>query len=246
MCDKMSSSLLCPNQLRLNGLIVDDVPQHLAPQNRPSSHSIQSLDDEFTLPLSLKGVISYFNTRTPTQEELDTCRWINLTNEHDWDPHSDTFQEQEENFTSLQHTPTQERRLFSLTSVMHKTLSHSIHTSVSQAFDDLNFASLNISSTNTSMRNSAVTPETLASRWNIGIDTAKKTIQATTQKGIRSYLNPIEQRYRTKQAQLRYRQLSGRHGPFILTHSFQAYQPLMDVRWPNFTLMIFHSPKLIL
>jgi hypothetical protein len=111
LCDKMQSSLLCLNQLRSNGLIADDVPQHQAPHNQPSSNSIQSLDDEFTLPLSLKGVKSYLNNRIPTQEELDTCKWINLTNERDWDPHLDTFQEPE-NFTSLQITLTQDRSLF--------------------------------------------------------------------------------------------------------------------------------------
>ncbi len=31
MGDKMKSSLICPNQLRANGIIVDDILRHLAP-----------------------------------------------------------------------------------------------------------------------------------------------------------------------------------------------------------------------
>jgi hypothetical protein len=83
MGDHMNNSLLCPNQLRAHGMIVDDCPRHLAPADRPSTHSISSPEEEFTIPLLLKGVTSYFTSRTPTIQELETCRWIILTNEHD-------------------------------------------------------------------------------------------------------------------------------------------------------------------
>jgi hypothetical protein len=36
----------------------------------------------------------------------------------------------------------------------------------------------------TNERHSKVTPENLARMWNIGIDTAKRTLQVTTQRGI--------------------------------------------------------------
>jgi hypothetical protein len=78
MGDRMQTSLLCPNQLRANNIRVDDIPKHLAPHDQPSTHSIMCHDEDLTLPLSLKGIISYIDTRTPTQEELDTCKWIYL------------------------------------------------------------------------------------------------------------------------------------------------------------------------
>ncbi len=37
--DYLSYSLLCPNQLRDHGIILDDVPQHLAPDPRLATHS---------------------------------------------------------------------------------------------------------------------------------------------------------------------------------------------------------------
>jgi len=74
--DHMNNSLLCPNQLRAHGMIVDDCPRHLAPADRPSTHSIYSPEEEFTIPLLLKGVTSFFTSRTPTIQELKTCRWI--------------------------------------------------------------------------------------------------------------------------------------------------------------------------
>ncbi len=57
MGDRMQTSLLCPKQLRANNIIVDDIPKHLAPPGRPSTHSIYCNDEDLTLPLSLKGVI---------------------------------------------------------------------------------------------------------------------------------------------------------------------------------------------
>jgi hypothetical protein len=40
MGDTMPNTLLCPNQLRKYGLVVNNCPRHLAPPNNPSSHSI--------------------------------------------------------------------------------------------------------------------------------------------------------------------------------------------------------------
>jgi hypothetical protein len=97
MGDKVKSTLLCPNQMRTFGVTLDDTPMHLAPQPKPSSHSIHSQDEDFSIPLSLKGVFSYFESRTPTLDELSTCRRVQLTDEFSWDPHSETFQEQEIN-----------------------------------------------------------------------------------------------------------------------------------------------------
>jgi hypothetical protein len=77
---KKQTLLLWANDLRANNIIVDDIPKYLAPHGRPSTHSIMCNEEDLTLPLLLKGVISYIDTRTPNQEELDTCKWIILTN----------------------------------------------------------------------------------------------------------------------------------------------------------------------
>jgi hypothetical protein len=49
----------------------------------------------------------------------------------------------------------------------------------------------------------------------------------TTQKGIRHTTLPIEQRFRTRQAQLRYKQLGGRHGRFY-TDTFFSGVPTLN------------------
>jgi hypothetical protein len=103
MGDHMENSLICPNQLRSNGLIVDECPRHLAPLDAPSSHSIFSPQEEMRIPLVLRGVTSGFQTRTPTKLEIETCRWIHLADDKSWDPHSEEHQEQEEAFIDNQN-----------------------------------------------------------------------------------------------------------------------------------------------
>ena len=45
-----------------------------------------------------------------------------------------------------------------------------------------------VSALSTSEQSSVLTPEVLAWRWAIGLDTAKRTLQVTTQAGIRNVL----------------------------------------------------------
>jgi len=150
----------------------------------------------------LKGVTSCFETRTPTDLEMETCKWIVLSDENQWDPHSDSFQENEDNFTALQTIAPNERNIFSIQSGVKYDYTTSM-TDISQAFDDKYI----IAATNTSDRKSSVDEEKIASNWNIGLEAARKTIRCTTQKGIRNVSHPIERRFQTRQAQLRYKQL---------------------------------------
>jgi hypothetical protein len=84
--DRMPYSLLCPNQLRHNGVSVNDVPKFF---NSTSSHSI-IIPGKLDLPLRMRGVISYLPTRKPTMSELDRCERFELTSAQSWDPHNFT------------------------------------------------------------------------------------------------------------------------------------------------------------
>jgi hypothetical protein len=65
-------SLLCPNQLRANGLIVDNDPKHLCHNCKPT-HSIYIPQMKLRISLELQGVMSGFQARLPTQTEIETC-----------------------------------------------------------------------------------------------------------------------------------------------------------------------------
>ncbi|MFN9980775.1 MAG: hypothetical protein ACK53Y_12695, partial [bacterium] len=60
-----------------------------------SSHSIKIEEEKIEIPLLLKGVISYFNVRTPTVEEIENLSHVELTLSSEWDPHSSIFEELE-------------------------------------------------------------------------------------------------------------------------------------------------------
>jgi hypothetical protein len=64
--DRVEVTLLCPNQMRANGLQVEDVPRQFDPK---SSHSIYVPDDKIRIPLTIEGVLSGFVCRKPTWEE---------------------------------------------------------------------------------------------------------------------------------------------------------------------------------
>jgi hypothetical protein len=67
----------------------------------------------------------------------------------------------------------------------------------------------NVAGMGTKGRTSIITKEILARRWGIGLDTAHRTLTATTQLGVRKkVLHPVERRYRTRQLHLRFPNLN--------------------------------------
>ncbi len=163
---------------------MDDIPTHLAPSYQPSTPSIYCVDDDVVVLLSLQGVISYFNTRTPTTEELDTCKWILITSEEDWHPHFPTLQEQEadgKEIHNLNEYSPYGRCIylcnrFQQISVFKATIHRANLSQFSLTFDEGNFASLQISSTSTSPRNHHTAAQALANQWCIRLETAKNTL----------------------------------------------------------------------
>lgn len=71
--ETMKNSLLCPNQARINGVVIDDIPKFLDPSNR-STFSIFFPDQHIRIPLASKFPIAYIPVRKPTQEELNSRR----------------------------------------------------------------------------------------------------------------------------------------------------------------------------
>jgi hypothetical protein len=89
---------------------------HSAPARKPSSHSIYCPEDNFTLPLSLQGIISCFHSHTPTRKEIDSCPWISLMDHNIWNPHDEDFINREHIATELAYGDTlhEPRVVFSL------------------------------------------------------------------------------------------------------------------------------------
>jgi hypothetical protein len=67
-----------------------------------------------------------------------------------------------------------------------------------------------ISAMHRSAPHSVITKEVLATRWCIGPESASRTLNVTTQNGIRKVMLPVERRFRTKQSHLRFLTLDGK------------------------------------
>lgn len=100
----IAHNLLCPMQMRLNDVEVNDKPKFLERTPTDKSHAIvvkNGYGDEVVIPLKLKGVTSYFETRKPTKWEYQQAEangeLIHLTNaDLPWDPHCDEYSSQED------------------------------------------------------------------------------------------------------------------------------------------------------
>ena len=67
--NKIADTLLTPNQLCANRIIVDDVPKQLDPKLRHYIHYFPNPDEYVEIPLEMECIISGFTTRNPTREE---------------------------------------------------------------------------------------------------------------------------------------------------------------------------------
>ena len=85
MGDVLDHSLINPNQLRHYGVTVQDNPYHTDQMH------IATEDEEFLLPLLSDGTTIYFDTRTPTDQELQEKDHIVFTSSSPWDPHAVCF-----------------------------------------------------------------------------------------------------------------------------------------------------------
>mmetsp|Transcript_163 Transcript_163/g.260 ORF Transcript_163/g.260 Transcript_163/m.260 type:complete len:281 (-) Transcript_163:159-1001(-) len=91
----MEHSFINPNQLHDFGIRVDSTR---AQYDSNSCHAIIVPEEDINIPLCLHGCISYFPTCLPTSQELQDCRYIELSSEAEWNPYSDRFSEQERPF----------------------------------------------------------------------------------------------------------------------------------------------------
>jgi hypothetical protein len=92
--DQIPVTLLNGNHIRAHGYAIEDVP---CQYDENSGHCITT-SCGLNIPMKLKGILSYFPMRKPTDQELtpNYCKWIDMMPDKDWDPHSEDFAMAEE------------------------------------------------------------------------------------------------------------------------------------------------------
>ena len=82
---KMKNNLLCPFQLRLNGIKVNEVPlQFLKPSERKEGCHLIMISETLIIPLELVSVSSGFLSRKPTESEIDDPDRVSHLAEFQW------------------------------------------------------------------------------------------------------------------------------------------------------------------
>jgi hypothetical protein len=203
--DRMPYSLICPNQLRNNGIVVNDVPKIFDPE---STQSI-IIPDAITLPLHMRGMLTYLPTRKPSDRELRDCDRYELTSAAPWDPYEASIPTHGDwgpyavSYTCTMVDPPEldVERMIGSFALLNASEPH--EADVIAHGNGLNFTS-GISAMSRDDRQSTVSKQDLAKRWHIGFEAAARTLQTTTQEGMRFVQGKLERRLRTSQAHLRY------------------------------------------
>jgi hypothetical protein len=287
--NELDHSLFNPNQLRDNGITVDDVPRQY---DWNSTQSIYIPKHELRITLSLDGIISGFECQKPTWEEYENNPKIKLTADQLWQPHSDDFAEKEQSVSTVSSKAYYESLLLQHNMDHQISAARAVYnaTMTQPPYDEDDMASLMIAQVkvaaddhdsdgltgrrdeivvppnedrtriyalSTTKKRSALTPEILSRRWGIGLDTAKKTLQATTQAGICNVLAPGKRKVRQRLDHLKFPNLRGQYYTdtmfskvkstrghktaqvFTSGHGYDRYYPLPSKRFAGKALMSF-------
>ena len=218
----LDHSLINPNQMRHYGIQVFDNPYE---RDETRSMGIM-LSDTYRLPFHSHGSTIYFNSWYPTDEELNTYGHVVLTSDQVWDPHGlvmpggdledSTFDDerfvQQVNSAIVSGCNRHHEQydtdiaLFSIDGLTEQTLYERMINSVTVRDSSL---LLTIQALESTARHSKFTPEHVATIFNCGVGTAKDILAATTQKGIRHSVMPLNRRYRVDHIHLHLPYLAG-------------------------------------
>jgi hypothetical protein len=199
LSDGLHCSLIIPHQIRSHGNGVCDDPWD---PHRPLGINLESIFK----PLVAAGPNLFFKSKVPTNWELSRLPIIEIT--------SPTWNPADLRMSGPRSAPT--RVVDCLSTARRDVLSRTTEplTAISPVLDLHCIFSLlanavlvhgaltgtradacTISAAFTSERHSSVTFENLSRKWNIGLETAKRTLQVTTQRGIRTAVHPLHRRY---------------------------------------------------
>ena len=83
--ERMEHSLINPNQCRSYGIRVCDDPTD---EYRKIG---MELSGDYVVPFQMKGSTCYFQSRSPSLSEIETCRTFRVSNTDSWDPTTEIF-----------------------------------------------------------------------------------------------------------------------------------------------------------
>jgi hypothetical protein len=186
---ELTTHLLCPNQMRSNGIIVNDCPLQYLPNHLRTKESHCIIADDLRIPLFMRGVISYFNVRCPNQQEMDNPHLyphIHMTPSTSWSPYDEQLSRDESELALIgldYHSPsTSSRMIEDVHTNFHPTyaLNESCIASLMTKYILIDKVVMSMNAT----RKGSVNAKELSHKWFIGLNSASRTIDRTTQRGV--------------------------------------------------------------
>ena len=226
--DALRNSLINPNQIRSYGLLVNDDPF-------TSDDDFGISSDTVFIPFDTTGTIIHFRSRVPNDWEKKHLPVILLTGET-WNPSEEVMRYGKNSMEAIEMRSicTLASGSKRSTSIHYRSYEQSTSplSNISMVYDPQHFCERLISAVNiattyrddidhshqrgnqlcsviTNERHSKVTPEEVARKWNIGLQTAKDTLKVTTQAGIRTANHPMSRRLRVDHLHLHRQRLRG-------------------------------------
>ena len=219
---KMDHSLLCPNQCRSNGILINTIPSCFSDDEHAQTVQIPQGNDGIIIPIQHYGPLPFIPVRRPTNEEIITCEEFCLTPEEDWEPY---------NQPAIEHS---DQSYYATINIVNNAIDDEdmLHPDPAIITDDMLLGNniemyleearmINDSEINASInkiatsRKDTLNADQLAKLWNIGLRTAKRTITATSHQCLRT-TGKLTRRFRTDKAHMRYRRLSTKKGLFYV------------------------------
>ncbi len=213
-------------QCCVNDVIFNNLPKFLAADPTDQTHALTLTGPDnplqpVTLPLMLRGVTLVLNVRSRTINEFNSHDHLrlHLTSETlTWNPTTDLYEKQENAMMDYSGNIVRDAAVRGPKLILNEL--HSLTTDLADLMQDCNFhqvltAHVVVSSVDSSLsghvrlrKTAPIDFMTLASRWMIAPDSAKETVQGTTQWGVCTCLNPtLPQRFPTNDRMLRYKRL---------------------------------------
>ena len=95
----MKHNLIPPFIMREANVVVNECPKIQQKNPVVEDHSIWFPGASFRIPLSLRGIFSYFLTRKLTRDKMQSCDnvLVMTPQSHAWNPHLDMYARNEEN-----------------------------------------------------------------------------------------------------------------------------------------------------
>ncbi len=171
-------------------------------------------DGFHTIPFHMQGTTVYFNSRVPTPWEYEHCRIIELTVDMPWNPAEVNIsaaassaltmeQVRYQNICAMDRIPRcandgdeqcpcrSDLSVFEPASFIQRMVSALHVATASRENEEVRLAFVGAKD-----RHSQVSVETIARRFRCGLETAKRTLKTTTQRGIRHAMHLLHRRYR--------------------------------------------------